>query len=437
MALDGELLEPGTAAYDAARRPENPAYGDVRPRLVVRCASEADVATGLAFARDAALPVVPRGGGHCFAGRSSTEGVLLDLSLMAAVDLVDGVARVGAGARLGQVYAALHRAGRTLPAGCGETVGIAGLTLGGGLGLLGRRHGLTSDRLVAARVVLADGRVVDCDENREADLFWALRGAGGGQLGVVTSLSFETVPEPLMTRFELRWRGGPAADLVEAWQRRAPDAPGELTANLTVGAGPGGDLEVIVFGASMLDEEATLRWLGKLGQVAPPDRADVRGGLAYSELKRTFAELDPREEPATAVRIRSELFTGPLEPGTVDSLLSDLQDGPAGEARHLTLLALGGAYDEVAADATAYAHRGARFNLEHAGPASSPWVDRSWEIAHVDGSGGVYANFPDLALEDGPAAYHGANLERLARTKRAYDPDRLFDFPQGIPDTSR
>ena len=178
----------------------------VRPALVLRCASETDVVRGLTFARENGLPVVPRGGGHCFAGRSSTEGLLLDLSPLAAVEVEeDGLARIGAGARLGRVYAELHRAGRTLPAGCGETVGIAGLTLGGGLGLLGRRYGLTSDRLVAARVVLADGRVVECDDAREPDLFWALRGAGGGQFGVVTSLTFATVPEPVTTRFELRW----------------------------------------------------------------------------------------------------------------------------------------------------------------------------------------------------------------------------------------
>jgi len=385
---------------------------------------------GLAFARDAGLPVVPRGGGHCFAGRSSTEGVLLDLSLMSSVEVVDDTARVGAGVRLGRVYAELHRAGRTLPGGCGETVGIAGLTLGGGIGLIGRRHGLTCDRLVAARVVLADGRVVDCDQDREPDLFWALRGAGGGQFGVVTSLTFETVPEPLTTRFELRWDAGSAADLVDAWQRWAPYAPEELTANLTLAAEPGRELEVIVFGASMLDEQETRRLLDEL-PAAPPTATHVRAGLPYSELKRSFAGLDPREDIETRIRIRSELFDGPLRPATIGSLVAALHDLP-GEPRHLTFLALGGAYDEVAADATAYAHRGARFNLEHAGPAASPWVDRSWELAHAEGSGGVYANFPDLALADGPAAYHRGNLARLARIKRDYDPDGLFAFPQCI-----
>ena len=222
--------------------------------------------------------------------------------------------------------------------------------------------------------------------------------------------------------------------MVAAWQDWAPDAPDELTANLTLVAAPGRtDLEVISFGASMVDETRTRELLDAL---PVPDRTDVRAGLPYSELKQTFADLDPREDSETRTRIRSELFTGPLDEATLHALLDTLVDRPTSEHRQLTFIALGGAFGRVPADATAYAHRDARFNLEHAGAASGPWVDRSWEIAHVDGSGGVYVNFPDLALTDAPAAYHGANLARLARVKRAYDPGRMFHFPQCIePDT--
>lgn len=432
-AIDGEVLVPGSPGYDAARRAHNPAYADVRPAVVVRCASEADVVRGLALARRRGLPVVSRGGGHCFAGRSSTEGVLLDLSPMASVELLDEArAAVGAGARLGRVYADLHRAGRTLPAGCGETVGVAGLTLGGGLGLLGRRFGLTCDRLVAARVVLADGRIADCDAGREPELFWALRGAGGGQFGVVTSLTFATVPEPLTARFELRWRPEVAADVVTAWQQWAPNAPDELTACLTVAAEPGRGLDVVVFGASMLDEHATRRLLDDLCSAAAPRQIDVVGGLPYSDLKRTFAELDPRENTGTHVRVRSELFTDPIRTTTVDTLLAAIGEPPASAPRRLTFLALGGAYAKMPVDTTAFAHRHARFNLEHAGLACSSWVHRSWKIAHADGSGGVYANFPDLALTDAATAYHAGHLARLSRVKRTYDPHRVFDFPQCI-----
>ena len=161
-ALDGDLLTPASPSYDTARRPAMARYQDVRPQAVIRCASAEDVARTIAYARDTGTHVVPRGGGHCFAGRSSTEGLVLDLGRLNAIKVgPDGHAVIGAGARLAQVYDALHEHRRAIPAGCGPTVGIAGLTLGGGLGLLGRTYGLTCDTLIGARVVLASGRLAE------------------------------------------------------------------------------------------------------------------------------------------------------------------------------------------------------------------------------------------------------------------------------------
>ena len=153
-AIAGEVLLPGEPGYDAARRPAIANFADTRPRAVVRCRGEDDVAATLAFAADAGVPVAPRSGGHCFAGRSSTGGIVLDVTPMHAVEYADGTVTIGAGARLGDVYDALDPHGVTIPAGCGPDVGIAGLTLGGGLGILGRRDGLTADALRAARVTL-------------------------------------------------------------------------------------------------------------------------------------------------------------------------------------------------------------------------------------------------------------------------------------------
>ena len=222
-SLDGDVFGADSPGYDTIRSPADAGHRDVRPRLVVVCRSVADVARALEYAAASGYHVAPRGGGHCFAGRSSTDGIVLDLSGLDSIRVTgDGVAVIGAGARLAQVYAALHACDRTLPAGCGGTVGIAGLTLGGGIGLLGRKHGLTCDRLVGAQVVLPDGSVVDCDHDREPELFWGLRGAGGGQFGVVTSLRFDTVPEPMTTRIEAHWPDGTPEDLVPAWQAWAP-----------------------------------------------------------------------------------------------------------------------------------------------------------------------------------------------------------------------
>jgi FAD/FMN-containing dehydrogenase len=359
--------------------------------------------------------------------------VVLDLGRLDAIEVgPDGRATIGAGARLARVYDALHEHGRTLPAGCGPTVGITGLALGGGLGLLGRRHGLTCDALVGARVVLADGRVVDCAADRKPDLFWALRGAGGGQFGVVTSLVFATVPEPRATRFDLRWPDTAAAAVVAAWQDWAPDAPDELTANLTVIAEPGRPLDVVVFGAALRDAEATSALLDELVATAGsrPD-VHVRPDLSIRDLKRSFAEA-PQGGPVTTAS-RSEFFARPLPATAVEALLDALTAGRPEGRRELNLTALGGAYNRVAADATAFVHRAERFLLEHvAEQAGSPWVDRSWAIAHAHGSGRVYPNFPDPRLDGWADAYHGGNLARLVAIKRAYDPDRLFRFPQAI-----
>jgi FAD/FMN-containing dehydrogenase len=392
----------------------------MEPR-VLHCRSVEDVVA--AIKQSNGDRVVPRGGGHCFVDRSSGGDVVLDLTGLGGIAVrSDGVATVGAGAHLGQVYAALHASGRGLPAGCGETVGITGLTLGGGIGLVGRKYGLTCDRLVGAQVVLADGSVVECDADREPDLFWALRGAGGGQFGVVTSLRFDTVPEPITTRLEASWVPDDPEKLVAVWQAWAPDSPDELTLNLALTATPGKPVAATLSGASVLREGPTwelLRELRDLTGARIPFA--VRAGLPLRELKRSFA--DPHEGPERAVRIRSEFFADSLSDQVLSALLTQLRG-------RLAFTAMGGAYNRVATDATAFAHRNERFLLEHLGEPA--WIDTSWAIAHADGSGRVYPNFPDLSLADGPAAYHGENLARLRAVKQAYDPDRFFDFPQAV-----
>ena len=430
-ALDGELITPDSAAYEAARRPALARFHHVRPIAVIRCASIRDVTRTLAFARHSGTHVVPRGGGHCFAGRSSTAGLVLDLSRLDAVTVrPDGSARIGAGARLAQVYDGLHRSGRAVPAGCGPTVGIAGLTLGGGLGLLGRLHGLTCDALLSAQVVLANGRVVDCDLDREPELFWALRGAGGGQFGVVTSLVFATVAEPRATRFELRWPEAAAVDVVAGWQRWASAAPDDVTANLTLVAEPGHPLRVVVFGAALRDAEPATVLLESLAArvgVRPEIRHQV---LTWRDLKRSFA--GPESYGAAPTVSRSEFFSRPMPASAVVPLIDEFASGAAPGRRELNFTAMGGAYNRVPADATAFVHRSERFLLDHVAREGDRWLDRSWALAHAFASGRVYPNFPDPGLDDWAAAYHGGNAERLRAVKRGYDPDRLFRFPQAI-----
>jgi FAD/FMN-containing dehydrogenase len=330
--LAGEVVLPGSPGYESARKPAIARFHDTRPQAVVLCESPADVTETISFTRRAGLHAAIRGGGHCFAGRSSTNGIVIDTTPMRSVSVSDGVATVGAGARLGELYDSLNEHGVTIPAGCGPSVGIAGLTLGGGLGVLGRTHGLTCDHLLAAQVVLADGRVVECDEHHDAELVWALRGAGGGNFGVVTSLVLGTVPEPEATSFHLVWPHTHAAAVVEAWQAWAPAAPDALAASLlvTVSGDPARPPVVNVFGAMLGSESDTDELLEELVARAGTDPASAVGRHApYRETKRYLTEHDPGRGPpgwprlqqvgvlrATAARRRRRRAGGAAAAGT-------------------------------------------------------------------------------------------------------------------------
>ena len=462
-AIDGDVVLPGSTDYESVRKPAIARFEHLRPAAVVRCATPADAAATLAVARALRLPTAIRSGGHSVAGRSSTDGIVLDLTAMRSVTVADDVATVGPGVRLGDLYDALAECGLTIPAGCGPSVGIAGLTLGGGLGILGRKHGLTCDHLLRAQVVLADGRVVECDDHHDSELFWALRGAGGGHFGVVTLLMFHALPAPATTVFHLLWPPAAAAAVVEAWQAYAPDAPEELDATLRLTAtGDGGRLPpgrtpgVEVVG-SVLDGEADAAELlsDLVGRVGTDPVAASRHHLPHRAAKRYLEGLgsvEDRREPSDPEQplhqahlyTKSEFFRRSLPSETVGTLVEHLShDLPSGQSREVDFLPWGGAYNRVPAHATAFAHRGERFLVQHlvqvsadAAPAERAaargWLTRSWTVVHPWGSGGVYPNFPDPDLQDWANAYHGTNYDRLRRVKAAYDPDDFFRFDQSI-----
>lgn len=453
MTLGGAVLVAGSAEYESARRSQIARFDDVRPQAVVRCRRSEEVAQALEHARQRGLRFGLRSGGHCFAGRSSTTGIVIDVSGMNEVAVFDGTVAVGAGALLSDVYDALAARERTIVAGCGPTVGIAGLTLGGGLGILGRSHGLTSDQLVAARVVLADGRVVDCDERRHEDLFWALRGAGGGQFAAVTQLVLRTLPAPHATAFHLVWPWTAAAAVVGAWQAWAPDAPDAVAASMLVTAPAGGiDPLITVFGAVLEGESVARTALAEL--VAEIGTAPARANYApgpYREVKRHLAEYDVCSgarrpvvrEPGHSYS-KSEFLRRELPADAIAELLAGLASGRSQrETRTLDLTPWAGAYNRVPSDATAFAHRAERFLLKHEvvvdatasdaeRRAARDWLAGSWALVHEFGSGGVYPNFPDPELDDSDRAYHGANLDRLRLVKATYDPQNVFRFDQSI-----
>ena len=396
-----EVLRPGGAGYDTARKPQIERFAQIEPALVARCAGAADVVEALALAQREGQPVAVRSGGHCFAGRSSTNGVLIDVSANDAISLNAEVVTVGAGAKLGAIYDALAPHRRTIAGGCGATVGIAGLALGGGLGILGRRYGTTSDQVIAAEVVLASGEVVTIEDG---DLLWALRGSGGGQFGIVTSLTLKTVPAPPTKCFHITHPPEEAAALIDWWQRVAPDAPDEIAASLIVR--PDG---VHLFGIGDIDAETT-------------------EAMPYREAKRWLTENGPPEQPASDERSKSEFFRELIPAATIAALIRHFEAGTG--ARELDFSPWGGAYNRTQPDATAFPHRDARFLLKHTGPPD--WVERAYAITHPHGTGGAYVNFPDPHLTDWETAYHGENYRRLQEVKARYDPDDRFRFRQSV-----
>lgn len=448
--LTGELLLPGSNGYEAARKPAVERFHQIRPAAVLRCRSAADVVQALALAERSGLPMAIRSGGHDFAGRSSTTGLLIDLGPMTTTWVRDRRVGVGPGVQLGALYQTLHAHGRTLPAGSGLTVGIAGLTLGGGFGLLGRRHGLLADSLAAATVALPDGRVVDCDHERHPDLFWLLRGAGTANVGVVTELVFDTVPAPDCTVFDLSFHYQDAAQLVAAWQRWAPDAPDDLAASLllTAAADPRQPPQVTVTGtaADTIESAAQHLLLGLLNAAEAQPRTSWRRSTSWLDARRWLSSRAPADDPGSHSFSKSEYFRQPLPPATVVDLVAAFTtDRVPGEARELDFSPWAGAYNNVPVDATAFPHRREQFLLKHSAIVShrttapalpSSWLTRSWQTVRPSGSGGVYPNFPDPDLDDPELAYYGPNLARINQVRGAYDPTGLFSRSPAGADAS-
>jgi FAD/FMN-containing dehydrogenase len=441
-SFDGRVLVEGSLEYTSTFRSRMVRFEQVRPQAIAACESPADVGRALLLARVRGAPFAVRSGGHCFAGRSTTDGLLIDVGPMRAVDLdEDGVATVGAGARLGEIAAAIEPRGVTVPAGLCPDVGVAGLTLGGGFGLLGRKYGLMSDRLLAARVVLADGRVLDCDAQHNDDLFWALRGAGLGQFGVVTSFAFETLPAPDCTAFHLVWDGRHAVELADAWQQWAPVAPDELAASILVSvpADPAAPPFVTLFGVVLGGETEAKELLGLLvGGADWSPTLSERARLSWTDAKRYVAERAPVAD-SWPMHHKSEFFRQLIPREVIAALIRDLVDSrTAGEMRELDFTPWGGAYNRTSAHATAFVQRGERFLLKQTATLTTvtpesvararSWLLRSAQLLRPWGTGLVYPNFPDADLSDPWMSHWASNRERLRQVKAVYDPDDVFVF---------
>ncbi|WP_030774062.1 FAD-binding oxidoreductase [Streptomyces sp. NRRL F-2664] len=475
--IDGRLVLPGDRDYAEARRLFQPRYDGVAPAAVACPAHAGDVAVCLDFARRTAVPVVPRGGGHGYAGWATRTGALvIDTAAMAAVAVEGDGVRIGAGARLGDVHAALAGRGLSVPTGLCPSVGIAGLTLGGGLGLASRAYGTTADRLTGARVVTADGAVREVSAERDPDLFWALRGGGGGNFGVVTEFRFRTHRAGDCAFAELHWPDGGSADVLRGWQRWLADLPdpfwSQVEFTVEAGTGPGRGAAaaavpsvrvVCLDGRPALERQLTR--LTDLVGASPRDSWIVvrshgdtvramAGCLDLSpaecRLPGTLPGRDPRGRLGReSYSARSDFWAGAgLPDAAIGAVLDAVRRYGAGAPRGgLGVVQFdgvcGGAVNRVPAAGTAFAHRDSAFLAQYLvhWPESAPaaevarheaWLDGLWRDLRPWASGSAYQNYTDPKLSGWREAYYGPNLARLEEVRRTYDPDRLFRFPQAV-----
>jgi FAD/FMN-containing dehydrogenase len=441
--VDGRVRLPGDAGFRGASEPFNKRYAGIRPAAVLSAASVADVARGIAWARDHDVPVVARGGGHSYAGSSVTSGLVLDLRGLddVRVDPSTGLVTAGGGTRMGKLYAELQRHDLALPLGNSHDVAVGGLTLGGGVAAVSRSFGLTCDSLVRTDVVLADGETVTCSETENADLFWACRGGGGGNFGVNTSFTFQARPAPVGSTCLLLWRWAHAAEVLSVMQAVMRDAPDAFAARIGASRAPGAEGVVSVVGQHLGPAAELRELLAPALAIAEPFRVDI-ADRTWSQAT-DFLHHTTSGDPFAA---RTRCTPEPLSEDAVAAMLSAVDAWPGSgnpDGAGVALFTWGGAINRVPAAATAFPHRDVLFLVS---------MDTSWSthdrpdvvranlawLAALHGEMGAYAtdaayaNLTDPGEGDWRSAFHGPNLARLAEVKRRYDPDRVFRSSQGV-----
>jgi FAD/FMN-containing dehydrogenase len=459
--LTGRLVLPPDPGYEQAKQLQSAQFDAAAPLAIAYCADSADVATCVSFAQDNGIRVTPRGGGHSSAGYSTGDGLVVDLSACAGIELGARTVHVGGGAQGVDVLGALSGHSIQVLSGTCATVGVGGFILGGGHGPLARRFGLGTDRLVSADVVLADGTQVHASEREHPELFWALRG-GGPNFGVVTRVEVLPARVSHLVLFDVYWDWADALEVMTTWQQWVVDAPWELSSRAWVAAlGDVAPPQVLVHGTfmgSLADCDRQLnRLIAAVGR-RPVSRSVQR--LPYTEAMmriygcadRTVAQSHrvghnpeaqlPRDN---YLRTRNRFTSAPLKRNAVASALSAFEaDRRAAQFRILGIYAFGGRINELDRSATAYVHRDAVlspfFSASVLRPApdqdereaAATWVRHGFDTIDVYSNGESFQNFMDPCLKDWRQAYYAENYPRLQAVKRRYDPHNLFRFAQSI-----
>ena len=455
--LQGSVVIPTTSGYDSLRLLANTLYDDIKPTAIVRCASPADVQAALAFVQQKSLAVTARCGGHSWAGYSTTTGVVLNVTAMNSVTVNgDGTATIGAGARLAEVYAGLTAQGVCIPSGTCPSVGISGITMGGGIGVLDRKFGLTCDNLVSADIVTVDGVLRTCSATSEPDLFWAIRGGGGGNFGIATSFTYNTHATQDITVARAVFNTADFATVLKAWQTWPQNLPDEIWAQIYADIYAGVQHFSVTAYCLGTASDMTPYWNAFLGSLAATpvtgnglDPAVVQ--LSYADVVLaqcsggTIPQCSLQDASASgtiqryAEVLSSDYFSQPLSDAGIQALVDGASAlAQSGGVGSYIFDHMGGALGRVAPDATAFPHRDALFSVEYAVddlsgfPYNPAWANSMRSTMSAWSTGGAYVNYLDPMLTGWQTAYYGANYPRLQQVKKMYDPNRVLIMAQGI-----
>jgi hypothetical protein len=433
--LDGDVLRPGDSGYDAARAVFNGMI-DRRPLAIVRCRDSADVARGIGYARRNDLPLSVRSGGHNVAGSAVCDGgIMLDLSVMKslAVDVGDRTARAGAGLLLGDLDRATQEHGLAVPSGVMSKTGIAGLTLGGGLGWLNAAYGLSCDNLLGADLVNADGDLLRVQEGEHDDLLWGLRG-GSGNFGVVTSFTYRLHPVGPVLAGWLSYPSAMAADVLHFHHQFLVDAPDELSTSVSLGVDSTGAPVASIGVCWCGDHDEGIAALRRLREFGPPSQ-DTIAPTPYVALQ----SAPDANFPTGRLHYWKSGYLRHLTDAAVETLLAVISAVPPGVSG-VGLQGLRGAASRVPVGATAFPHRAEQYDFlilaQWADPAESArhvaWARESFAAMQPHLEDAVYVN--NLGSE-GPQrilAAYGPNHDRLAQLKARYDPANAFRLNQNV-----
>jgi FAD/FMN-containing dehydrogenase len=448
-SLAGPLLRPTDFDFAKYVMPYNLRYAGNLPQAVALCASPKDVAAAILWCRELDLPFAARSGGHSYAGYSTTNGLLIDLTLMASAsfDPARKIVRAGGGARNQNLYDTLEKGDAAMTHGRCGTVGAAGFLLGGGIGFNMRGNGLACDQLIETEIVTADGSILTLNERSNTDLFWACRGGGGGNFGINTAFVLQAFATEPVTVFQLTWTSRPE-EVFAALMPALDAAPENLGSRVSLAAvtparrAAGQDVVVHLLGQLRgRDKQPELaRILAPVYALASPQEIEVKE-LSYWDGQRFLEENDPPDY----FQERSTFITRPLGGNAIGVAFDHLRRWPGtSAAADLRFFQTGGRINGVAPDATAFVHRDSHFIMDVGldwNAQDTPgvvaenlaWLDGFYQAVLPFSTGGAYQNFIDPSLANWQDAYYGANLARLKRIKAAVDPRRLFHFAQAIP----